>query len=111
MRRLIAVLALSLAAAATATPSFAAPHEWHVCPTEARGTVSHNGDASWVATTQSSRLVNTRVAPIGGVVALVCTYTMFGTEYWIYKRPSAEMPNCEPRTDNIGRRGFYCRPL
>jgi hypothetical protein len=109
MRRLIAVLALSLAAAAPATPSFAAPHEWHLCPTEARGTVSHNGSANWVATTQSSSLVNTRIAPIGGIVSLVCTYTMFGTEYWIYTRPSAAMPNCEARTDGNGRRGFYCR--
>ena len=112
MRRLIAVVALGLAAAAPiSTPALAAPHEWHTCPAEARGTVTHNGDDSWVATSQSSRLIDTRVAPVGGIVALVCTYTMFGTEYWIYKHPSAAMPNCEPRTDDRGHRGFYCRPL
>lgn len=112
MRRLLAVIALGLAATApAATPALAAPHEWNYCPTEARGTVSHNGDASWVATSQSSRLIDMRIAPIGGITAMVCTYSMFGTEYWIYKRPSAEMPVCEPRTDGNGNRGFYCRPI
>lgn len=113
MRRLLAVLALGLAATApTVTPSFAAPHEWHYCPAEARGTVTHNGDASWVATTQSSRLMDMRIAPIGGITAMVCIYRMFGTDYWIYKHPSAEMPVCEPRTNSSsGARGFYCRPI
>jgi len=111
MRRLLAVLALGLAAVApVSTPALAAPHEWHTCPAEARGTVSHNGDSSWVATSQSSRLTDLRVAPVGGVVALVCIYRMFGSDYWIYKHPSAEMPNCEVRS-NGGNRGFYCRPL
>ncbi len=111
MRRLLPVLALVLAGfAGAATPVSAAPHEFHTCPTEARGTVTHNGDASWVATNQSSRLVDRRVGPIGGVVALICVYQMFGGEYWIYKHPSAEMPNCQPN-ENGGRVGFYCRPL
>lgn len=101
-----ALLVLAMAAALTTAaglPVQAAPHEYHTCPSEARGTVTHNGDASWVATTQSSRLVGTRVAPIGGIVALVCVYQMFGGEYWIYKRPSPEYVTCRAELN-----GFYC---
>jgi hypothetical protein len=112
MRRLLAVLALGLAAAVpAATPAVAGPYEWHYCPTEARGTVSHNGDASWVATSQSSRLIDMRIAPIGGITAMVCTYRMFGTEYWIYKHPSPEMPVCQPSADGERRPAFFCRPI
>src|SRR3954447_14918680 len=109
MRRLLTVLALALTALApTATPSFAAPHEWHYCPTEARGTVTHNGDSSWVATTQSSSLIDMRVAPIGGIVALICVYHMFGGDCWIYKRPSPAYVSCRPDRAADGSRGFYC---
>lgn len=104
MRHVLPVLALAATLIATAgLPVQAAPHEYHTCPSEARGTVTHDGDASWVATTQSSRLVGTRVAPIGGIVALVCVYQMFGGEYWIYKRPSPEYVTCRAEA-----RGFYC---
>ena len=111
MRRLLPVAALVLAVLsplAVPTPALAAPHEFHVCPAEARGTVTHNGDTSWVATTQSSRLIDTRIAPIGGIVALICVYTMFGGEYWIYKRPSPAYVACRPETTTDGRHGFYC---
>lgn len=97
------LFALAVAAALASTPVRAAPHEYHTCPSEARGAVTHDGDPSWVATTQSSRLVGTRVAPIGGIVALVCIYQMFGGEYWIYKRPSPEFVSCRAEL-----RGFYC---
>jgi len=104
MRHVLPVLALAATLiAAVGVPAHAAPHEYHTCPSEARGTVTHDGDASWVATTQSSRLVATRVAPIGGIVALVCVYQMFGGEYWIYKRPSPEYVACRAEA-----RGFYC---
>ena len=101
-----ALLMLAIAAALTTAaglPVQAAPHEYHTCPSEARGAVTHDGDASWVATTQSSRLVGTRVAPIGGIVALVCVYQMFGGEYWIYKRPSPAYVACRAELN-----GFYC---
>jgi hypothetical protein len=109
MRRLIPVLALVSSLAATGSPAIAAPHEYHVCPAEARGAVSHSGDGSWVATPQSSRLIDTRVAPIGGIVALVCVYHMFGGEYWIYKRPEPGMTSCFPYTNGT-QRGFDCTP-
>jgi hypothetical protein len=104
MRRVLFALALAAMLTSTAGPPVqAAPHEYHTCPSEARGAVTHDGDASWVATSQSSRLIGTRVAPIGGVVALVCIYQMFGGEYWIYKRPSPEYVTCRAEA-----RGFYC---
>ena len=104
MRRVLFALALAAMLTSTAgLPVQAAPHEYHTCPSEARGAVTHDGDASWVATSQSSRLIGTRVAPIGGVVALVCIYQMFGGEYWIYKRPSPEYVTCRAEA-----RGFYC---
>ena len=104
MRYALPVLALGAALIIAAGLSAqAAPHEYHTCPTEARGTVTHDGDATWVATAQSSGLIDTRIAPIGGIVALVCVYHMFGGEYWIYKRPSPQYVNC--RGDG---RGFYC---
>lgn len=104
MRRVLFALALvATLTSTTSLPVQAGPHEYHTCPSEARGTVTHDGDASWVATTQSSRLVGTRVAPIGGIVALVCVYQMFGGEYWIYKRPSPEYVACRAEA-----RGFYC---
>lgn len=111
MRRLVVLLALGLAAAApSATPAVAGPHEWHYCPAEARGTVSHDGDGGWVATSQSSRLVDMRIAPIGGITAMVCVYRMFGSDYWIYKHPSPAMPVCQPSSDG-SRRAFFCRPV
>lgn len=104
MRHVLPVLAIAAALTSAAVPPVeAAPHEYHTCPSEARGAVTHNGDASWVATTQSSRLVGTRVAPIGGIVALVCIYHMFGGEYWIYKRPSPAYVACRAELN-----GFYC---
>ena len=38
-------------------------------------------------------------------VSLVCTYLIFGTEYWIHRRPPAEFPNCRRSTNSTG---FYC---
>lgn len=109
MRQFVLLAALlGLAVPASTQVAQAAPHEWHICPAEARGTVSHTGDASWVATTQSSRLIDTRVAPIGGIVALVCVYQMFGGEYWIYKRPSPDYVACRPDTNSARQRGFFC---
>jgi hypothetical protein len=86
-------------------PAEAAPHEYHTCPTEARAVVTHNGGDDWNATPQSSRLTGTRMGPIGGIVALICVYNMFGHDYWIFKRPSPDYVNCTPDA-----RGFYCRP-
>ena len=110
MRRLLMIAALAFAAAPAVTVSsvYAAPNEWHACPTEANATVAHNGDSSWVATTQSSGLIDLRVEPIGGAVALVCVYHMFGGEYWIYKHPSPAFANCRPDRAADGSRGFYC---
>jgi hypothetical protein len=45
------------------------------------------------------------MGPIGGIVALICVYNMFGHDYWIFKRPSPDYVNCTPDA-----RGFYCRP-
>ena len=90
---------------AVCIPARAAPHQYHTCPTEARGSVSHHGEADWVVTPQSSRLTGTRIAPIGGIVALVCVYQLFGSEFWIYKRPAPDYVNCV-----ADARGFYCRP-
>lgn len=108
MRRLLPVFAFALVSlAAGAAPVAAAPNEYHACPPEARGAVTHNGDAEWTATTQSSRLMDLRITTIGSQVALVCVYHMFGGEYWIYSRPSPSFPNCTVRSGN-GRPGFYC---
>lgn len=111
MRRLLPVLALALSSLSLAPlPATAAPHEYFACPTEARGTVGHNGDASWVATSQSSRILAARVERVGSDVALACIYQMFGGEYWIYKRASAAYPNCTARSSAAEGYGFYCRP-
>lgn len=111
MRKLLALVALtSLLIPAASLPAQAGPHEWHICPTDARGTVSHNGDGSWVATTQSSGLIDSRIAPIGGVASLVCVYQMFGGEYWIYKHPSPDFARCRPDMNTDGRKGFFCSP-
>lgn len=110
MRRLLLALAFAVTAlTGISTPTLAAPHERHVCPAEARGNVTHNGAASWTATSQSSRNIDARVAPIGGVVALVCVYYMFGGEYWIYTRPSPDYTTCRVEPWD-GRRSFYCSP-
>lgn len=110
--RLLPAFAFAVVALTTvATPVTAAPHEWHSCPDDARATIAHTGDASWVATNQSSRPVSSHVGPIGGVVALICVYTMFGTDYWIYKRPSPDLQNCRALPDSNGRPAFECMPL
>jgi hypothetical protein len=110
MRRLLALAALSVSLVpATTVTALAAPHEWHTCPSEATGTVAHNGGSDWIATNQSSRPRDLRISQIGSRQALVCVYRMFGTEYWIYKYPSDAYPRCTV-TDNGGGagRGFYC---
>lgn len=89
-------------------PAQAAEHEYHRCPAEARGTVSHNGATDWLATNQSSRPTNALVSDIGGQPALVCVYRMFGSDYWIYKRPSAQFARCSVRSDTEARFAFYC---
>lgn len=109
MRRVLALIALATALVPAATlPAQAAPHEFHTCPNEARGTVTHSGDSSWIATGQSSRLTGFRIERVGGDIALVCEYLMFGGTYWIYKRPSADFPNCQPRDVSFEQKGFYC---
>ena len=91
----------------TATiPAKAAPNVVLDCPLEARGVVTHNGDAGWITTNQSSHRQDARVESIGGQPALVCTYLMFGGEYWIYQRPPVGFPRCR-RLDS-GTPGFYC---
>lgn len=110
MRHLLPLLALgAMFAPLTTLPAQAAPHQYHECPAEARGTVGHDGDASWVATNQSSRVQDARVAPIGGIVALVCVYRMFGGDYWIYKRPNPDFVSCRPVAEGA-RRYFDCTP-
>lgn len=99
----LAVAALALVAAPA--PVFAAPNVVLNCPAEARGTVSHNGDAAWVATTQSSRVMDATLEQIGGQNSLVCHYRMFGGDYWIYQRPPVDYPRCR-RLDSSP--GFYC---
>lgn len=89
------------------TTAHAAPHRYFDCPTDARSSVTHNGDAGWIATNQSSRPVNARVEIIGTETALVCIYAMFGTEYWIYRRPDAGFGRCSVMPS---RRGFDCVP-
>jgi hypothetical protein len=107
MRPIVPCLVVAFAALLFAAPAVAGPSVTLPCPAEARGTVSHTGDAAWVATTQSSRVVLSSVEQIGGQPALVCTYRMFGGDYWIYRRPPAEYPHC---TRSSGPIGFFCRP-
>jgi hypothetical protein len=104
MRSIVFGLAVA-AIALVAAPALAAPNVVLPCPSEARGTVTHNGDAGWIATNQSSRVSFSRVEQIGGETALVCVYRMFGGDYWIYRRPPADYPRCR---HNEGSPGFYC---
>lgn len=109
MRHVLPILALALSSLTFAPlPATAAPHEFHTCPAEARGTVGHSGDASWVATNQSSRVQAARVERVGSEVALACVYRIYGGDYWIYKRPSAAFPNCTARSSALEGYGFYC---
>lgn len=112
MRSLLPVIALVLPVLTLAPlPATAAPHEFYACPPEARGMVGHAGDASWVATNQSSRVQAARVERVGADVALACVYRMFGGDYWIYKRPSPAFPNCTARSSAAEGYGFYCLPV
>lgn len=68
---------------------------WDVaCPDNARAAVSHDGDAVWTATTQSSGVQSLSIETLGGSQVLVCHYQMFGTDYWIWRRPPTEVPFC-----------------
>jgi len=109
MRHLLPVLALALSSLSFAPLSAtAAPHEYHTCPDEARSIVGYAGDPSWIATNQSSRVRAARVERVGSEVALACIYRMFGSDYWIYKRPSPAYPNCTARSSAVEGYGFYC---
>ena len=77
------------------------------CPTEARGTVTHNGDAAYWATPQSSSVQRLSIERIGGNVALSCHYSMFGGDYIIWRSPPADHPNCEVRAGDPTK--FYCQ--
>ncbi len=106
MHRLLVLAAFS-ASAFAALPASAASNSY-LCPTEARGVVSHTGDAAWTATNQSSRVTEARVEMIGGQPALVCIYRMFGGDYWIHRRPEAPFMRCGGGDQGHGRLGFTC---
>jgi hypothetical protein len=105
--RVLALIGVIGSLALSPTVAVAAPHIILSCPAEARSSVSHGGDSSWVATNQGSRVTGVRIENIGSQRALICTYHMFGTEYWIYTRPRADFPRCRPAD---GGAGFYCQP-
>jgi hypothetical protein len=105
--RVLALIGVIGSLALPPTAAVAAPHIILSCPTEARGVVTHNGGGEWVATNQGSRVTGVRIDAIGTERALICTYSMFGTEYWIYQRPRADYPRCRPAD---GGAGFYCQP-
>jgi len=108
MRHVLPVLALVASLfAAPGLPALAADSEFHTCPDNAEARVSHTGSSEWIATTQSSRPRELRIEIIGRNPALVCVYRMFGTDYWIYRYPSAHHPNCTVSSEG-GTRGFYC---
>lgn len=77
-----------------------------LCPAEARGSVSHTGASDWIATPQSSRVMNVTLDQIGGQPALICNYAMFAASYIIWQRPPVSHPNC---LANPARMGFDCR--
>jgi hypothetical protein len=89
-----AVLALASTLAAVPSPGFARTSTQLYCPTEARGTVVHNGDAQWYATPQSSRVISLTMGNIAGQVALICNYELFGATYIIWQPAPAGYPNC-----------------
>ncbi len=91
----IAVLA-GLAFVALSTGGALAETRDIACPREARGVVSHNGDADWTATNQSSPILSISMERIGGQPALVCHYRMFGGDYWIWRRPPIAVQICAP---------------
>ncbi|MEO6012568.1 MAG: hypothetical protein ABIQ30_03150 [Devosia sp.] len=105
MRTLLIGVFGGLVLAACATAAQAAPNVVLLCPTQAHAVVTHNGDDSWVATNQGSGVTGRRVETIAGQPSLVCTYHMFGADYWIYRRPQADFPNCQI-SDRVT--GFYC---
>ncbi|MBI4922378.1 MAG: hypothetical protein HY834_11560 [Devosia nanyangense] len=107
MRSVLALAGVIGSLVLTPVAAVAAPHIILSCPSEARGTVTHTGDAGWIATNQSSRVTGVRFETIGGQSSLVCVYLMFGSEYWIYRRPQADYPRCRPAD---GGAGFYCQP-
>lgn len=106
MRTIVSGLAFAIVAGLFSAPAIAAPNVVLACPTDARGVVTHNGDAEWVATTQSSRPVLASIEQIGGQPALVCTYHMFGGDYWIYRRAPVDYPRC--RRSDTSSVSFYC---
>jgi hypothetical protein len=79
------------------------------CPDEAEAVVTHNGDVFWTATPQSSRLQSISIEDIAGAPAMVCHYRMFDRDYWIWRRPPEEVPNCTVWEQPIGdpRRGIF----
>lgn len=108
MHRLLVLAAVSASAFAASGLPASAASQVHYCPPEARGVVSHTGDAAWTATNQSSRVTGTRVEMIGGQPSLVCVYRMFGGDYWIHRRPEAPFMQCSGGDMGSGRLGFLC---
>lgn len=75
---------------------------WDVpCPSSARGVVTPSPAGAggqpmeWTATPQSSSVQSASIEDIGGAPALVCHYSMFDHDYWIWMRPPAQVPFCE----------------
>ncbi len=86
-------------------PTAARAESWDVvCPTEARGSVElQRNDGTWVATPQSSAVTGRAIESIGGQPALVCLYSLFGSDYRVWRRPPPEVPNC-----TVQDWGFLC---
>ena len=108
MRRLLVLAAFGISAFAAGILPASAASQVHVCPPEARGEVTHTGEAAWTATSQSSRVTAARVETVGGQPSLVCIYRMFGGDYWIYRRPEAPFMQCSAGDMGSGRLGFQC---
>lgn len=108
MRRLLVLAAFSAFASSVGVSPSVAASQVHYCPPEARGVVTHTGEASWVATNQSSRVTAARVETVGGQPSLACVYRMFGGDYWIYRRPEAPFMQCTAGDMGSGRLGFLC---
>ena len=81
----------------------AAP-EIFTCPTETRAQVRHAGDASWIATNQSSALDRLEIRDIAGQRSMVCVYWLFGATYWVH-RPFPPRASCEIVATE---QKFYC---
>lgn len=90
-----------------------------LCPEQASGTVEfpptrmswEAEDPEWTATQQSSRVQSASIEQWGAGPVLVCHYRMFGSDYWIWRRPPERLPYCtvqaQPTAANP-RASFSC---